>query len=133
MKDFRGYAVENRARMASGDLATEVVKKALDTFGALHAGLRTNHAELRGLVPALQPHPLPVRVLLLLEEDPPPRPTATGHMSTASKFKAATYLKLRGEILDLLQGKLKPFRVDAGLYCCADVPASAGWTANAQR
>lgn len=133
VKDFRGYAVENRPRLASGDLATEVVKKALDTFGALHAGMRANHADVRGLDPALQPRPLPVRVLLLLEEDPPPRPAVSGHLSTANKFKAATYQKLRGEILDLLQGKLKPFRMNAGLYCCANVTASAGWTAAAQR
>lgn len=129
VKDFRGHAVENRTRLASGDLATEVVKKALDTLGALHAGLRVNHSELRGLAPALQPYPEQVHVVLLLEEDQPPRVGASGHMSAANKWKLATYVKLRGEVLDLLKGKLKPFGITPALYSCADIPPNTGWTA----
>jgi hypothetical protein len=130
VKDFRGYATENRPRLASGDLATEVAKKALDSFGALHIGLRANQQELRDLAPALIPYSTSVHVVLLLEEDEPPRIGASGHLSNANKWKRATALKLRGEVLDLLQGKLKPFRITAALHSCTDVPANAGWSAS---
>jgi len=129
VKDFRGYATANRSRLASGDLATEVAKKALDTFGALHAGLRANQREVRDLASALMPYAALVHVVLLLEEDELPRVGASGHLSTANKWKRATAVKLRGEALDLLQGKLKPFRITAALHNCADVPAGAGWLA----
>ena len=132
VKDFRGHAVENRARLTSGDLALEVVKKALDTFGALHIGLRANHAELRSLAPALQPYPMHVQVVLLLEEDLPPQAGAAGHLSMRNKLKLDAQLRLRGDILVSLKGKLKPFRMTPAVYSCADVPASAGWTATPQ-
>jgi hypothetical protein len=131
VKDFRNHAVENRVRLTSGELAKEVVKKALDTLGALHAGLRANQPDMRGLMRALQPYPERVHVVLLLEDDEPPQPSTSGHLSSLNKWKLATYSKLRGEILDLIKGKLKPFRITAALYHCADVPVRAGWTATA--
>ena len=133
VKDFRGHSTENRDRLTSGDLATEIVKKALDTFGALHAGLRANHAELRVLASALLPYPVQVYIVLLLEEDTPPQSGASGHLSTTNKWKLDTYLKRRGDLLASLAGKLKPFRMTPALYSSTDVPANAGWTATLQR
>jgi hypothetical protein len=129
VKDFRGHATANRPRMASGALATEIARKALDTLGALHAGLRVSHQDVRGLAHVLQPYPAHIQIVLLLEEDAPPQAGPSGYLSTSQKFRLATHTKLRGEILDLLQSKLKPFRLSASLYNCAELPASANWQA----
>lgn len=132
VKDFRGYAVENRARLTSGDLVTEVIKKAFDTLGALHSGLHANNAEVRGLAAVLQPYPEQVQVVLLLEEDPPPQVGASGHLSTRDAFKRDTHVRLRGDVLASLKQKLRPFRLTPAVHSCADVPAGAGWTAATQ-
>ena len=129
VKDFREHALENRTRLTSGELAVEVITKALDTFGALHTGLRANQPDLRPLAPVLQPYPNQVQVVLLLEEDPPPQAGVSGHMSTASKLKLDAHWKRRGDVLATLQSRLLPFRMTAALYSCAEVPARAGWTA----
>ena len=129
VKDFRDHEVANRPRLAKGELATEIATKAFHTLGALGAGVRANHAELRLLAAGVQPLPETVQVVLLLEQDAPPQAGVTGHLSTRAKLKQETYLEYQGKLLTDLQTKLKPFRMQVAVYTCATVPASLGWTA----
>jgi hypothetical protein len=132
VKDFRDHEVANRPRLAKGELATEVATKAFHTLGALYAGVRANHAELRLLAAGVQPLPETVQVVLLLEQDEPLQPGIVGHLSTRAKLKRETYLEYQGKLLTDLQTKLKPFRMQVAVYTCATVPASLGWRAVAQ-
>lgn len=132
VKDFRDHEVASRPRLAKGELATEVATKAFHTLGALGAGVRANHAELRPLAAGVQPLPATVQVVLLLEQDEPPPAGVAGHLSTRAKLKRATYLEYQGKLLIDLQTKLKPFRLQVAVYTCATVPARLGWTAVAR-
>ena len=129
VKDFRDHEVANRPRLAKGELATEIITKAFHTLGALYAGSRANHPELRPLAGSVQPWPDTLRVVLLLEKDVPPRAGVAGHMSTRDKLKLESYLELEDKLLADLQQKLAPFRIQAAVYSCATVPIREQWTA----
>lgn len=128
VKDFRDHAVENRYRLRSGELATEVVRKALHTLGALTVGALGQPAELRPLLAAIAPAAAAVQVVLLLEEDALPIVSTSGHFSTKTKILLDSRLKLRDALADDLKRKLKPLGVQTALYDSGSVPAHAGWT-----
>ena len=132
VKDFRDHEVANRPRLAKGQLATEVATKAFHTLGALYAGVRANHTELRILSAGIQPPPDVLQVILLLEQDEPPQPGVAGHLSTRAKLKRETYLEYEAKLLSDLQTKLKPFRIQVAVYSSATIPAKLGWTATPQ-
>ena len=132
VKDFRDHEVANRPRLAKGELAAEVATKALHTLGALCAGVRAHHPELRPLAAAVQPLAETIQVVLLLEQDAPPPPGVAGHLSTRAKLRRETYLEYQGKLLTDLRAKLRPFRMQAAVYTCATVPASLGWAATAR-
>lgn len=132
VKDFRDHEVANRPRLAKGELATEIATKAFHTLGALYAGVRANHAELRPLAAGVQPPPEALQVVLLLEQDEPPQTGVANHLSVRAKFKRDTYLAYEGKLLNDLRIKLKPFRMRVAIYSCATVPAKLGWTATIQ-
>ncbi len=132
VKDFRDHEVANRPRLAKGELATEVATKAFHTLGALGAGVRANHPELRALTAGVQPLPETIQVVLLLEQDEPPPVGAAGHLSTRAKLKRETYLEYKGKLLTDLHTKLRPFRMQVAVYACATVPAGLGWAATAR-
>ena len=130
VKDFRQHSVENRPRLHSGELATEAATKALDTLGMLHIGMRMASAEIRAIAATLN-HAVdvPTHFVLLLEDDLPPQIGPSGYLSTGAKFKRDNYSRLRGDMLILLKNRLRPFRITAELYSCAEVPSREGWTA----
>nr|GFD26998.1 hypothetical protein [Tanacetum cinerariifolium] len=130
--DFRDYEVANRPRLSKGELAEEVATKAFHTLGALYAGSRANHPELRPLASAVRPWPDTLRVVLLLEKDAPPHPGVAGHLSTRNKLKRESYAELEDKLLTDLQQKLAPFRIQVAVYSCATVPAREHWTATLQ-
>ena len=132
VKDFRTYEVANRPRISKGELAAEVATKAFHTLGALYAGGRANHRELRLLASAVRPWPATLRVVLLLEKDDPPRPGVAGHLSTRNKLKRESYAELADKLLTDLQHKLAPFRMQVAIYSCATIPAREQWTATIQ-
>ncbi|PJJ60048.1 hypothetical protein [Hymenobacter chitinivorans] len=127
VKDFRGHAVANRPRLLSGELAVEVLRKALDTVAALALWPRSRHPELGPFSPALLANDTDLRVVLLLEEDP--TPNADDRRETRQKLKQDAQLKLRGDIAQLLINKLTPFRITSFVHSCATVPARFGWYA----
>ena len=127
-KDFRDHAVANRYRLHSGELATEVARKALHTLGALAAGTLSQPAELRLLLSAIAPAAEVVQVVLVLEEDALPSISAAGHLSTANKIVLDSRLKLRGKLADDLKRKLRPLGFQTTLYDSGSVPVRAGWT-----
>lgn len=131
VKDFRSHAVENRERLVSGDLAAEVVSKVWDTLGALYVGCRAHKfTELHAFISVLTPFPTELHAVLLLEEDPLPQTGPSGRLSTAQKFARDNAQKRRGDLLSMLQTRLKPFRISAFVYDCASIPDRAGWTAS---
>jgi len=132
VKDFRDYEVANRPRLSKGELAAEIATKAFHTLGALYAGSRANHTELRQLAGAVRPWPDTLRVVLLLEKDTPPRPGVAGHLSTRDKLKLESYLELEDKLLTDLQQKFAPFRIQVAVYSCGTVPAREQWTATIQ-
>ena len=130
VKDFRQHSVENRPRLHSGELATEAAAKALGTLGMLHVGMRVASPEIRALAATLShAADVPAHFVLLLEDDMPPQAGPSGFLSTTAKFKRDTYFRLRGDILTSLKNRLRPFRITAELYGCAEVPGREGWTA----
>ena len=69
VKDFRGYAVENRKRLSSGELVIEVIRKALHTLSALYLSAYTGNTELQpfhndNLLP-----PQRMELILFMEND----------------------------------------------------------------
>ncbi len=45
VKDFRGHRIENKERISSGELATEVATKVRDTFSAIVGAYRTSESQ----------------------------------------------------------------------------------------
>ena len=127
VKDFRGYEVDNRNRLASGELAVEVARKALDTLGGLFVGARANHADVRPLAAALLAPPKQLHVVSLLEEGQAPSPGS--HGNTRQRLQQDAQLKRRGDLLQNLKTKLTPFRLAVFLVDCATVPGRMGWQA----
>lgn len=126
VKDFRGHAVENRPRLLSGELAVEVVRKSLDTVGALALAPRSRYQELWPFAALLAPA-TEVQVVLLLEEDANPR--LNDQRETRQKLKVDAQLKLRGDVAQLLKSRLAPFRITSFVHSCATIPARFGWHA----
>lgn len=127
VKDFREHAVENRVRLTSGELATEVVRKVLDTVAALGLGYRANAVDVRPFGAVLEPLAAELGVVLLLEEDA--YPASAGGRPTRHKLRLDAQLKRRGDLEQSLLSKLRPLRITSFLFSSATVPASAGWRA----
>ncbi|WP_139922601.1 hypothetical protein [Hymenobacter sp. DG01] len=118
VKDFRGYAVANRRRITSGELAEEVGQKFLHTLSALYLGLRLGQPEFAPLRGYVLPPPEHLDVVLFLEED-------TAGLSRIQKQNQRTN---RQNLLTKLKTMFKPLKIKVHLYDRASVPARAGWT-----
>lgn len=77
VKDFRGYAVENRKRQTSGDLVKEVIKKCMHTFAVMYTSSYSKNQHLQHYAEnainplgALEVHNARfIELVLLMEED----------------------------------------------------------------
>ncbi len=115
-KDFRGYRIANRKRMAQNELALEIGKKIRDTVAVLYGAHRLGNQELSKFCDYLfVRNSRPIKVILLLEEDRPP----TGHKS----FKA-----IRPYLLTAIKQRLRYLSAHCNLHNCADVSQHYGWT-----
>jgi hypothetical protein len=76
VKDFRGHRIENRPRLAGGDLMIEVAQKVRDSIAGVVGAYRNSSEPVlwRPLAQALVSPRKRLKVLLWLEEDAPPRP-----------------------------------------------------------
>ncbi len=78
VKDFRGYRIENRPRLSSGELALEVGRKVRDSVAGV-AGAYSSSGEWEEWKPFMKAawrRRCKIRVLLCLEEDDMPGPAA---------------------------------------------------------
>lgn len=75
VKDFRGYRIENKTRIANGDLSIEIGQKIRDTVACIVGSSRSsgNFEVWQELCNILVDREKKVKVILWLEEDKPSR------------------------------------------------------------
>lgn len=73
VKDFRGYRIENKQRLRSGELAIEVGQKVRDSLACLIAGCRATQSEnsWQTFAQRMVRKDTVIRVILWLEQDLP--------------------------------------------------------------
>jgi hypothetical protein len=125
VKDFREDEPGLRAKVASGEMPTEVLLKALHTWGALALGARYGDSLLRPELRAaiLRPHAR-LQVVLFLEQ----APIRQSPNERDTRQKADTRRKQRIAILTKLQNHLKPLGIKSQLAQASDLPERCGWT-----
>jgi len=83
IKDFRGYRIENKQRLKSGELLIEVTQKVRDTLAGLYAACRWQTEELapfynylytKSKCARLARHQPKITSILFLEQDKSPNP-----------------------------------------------------------
>ena len=125
VKDFREDEPGLRAKVASGEMPTEVLLKALHTWGALALGARHGDnlllPELRAAI--LRPS-APLRVVLFLAQ----KPIQQSPRERDMRQKEDTRCKQRLGILTKLQNHLKPLGIKADLADVGALPRNCGWT-----
>ena len=130
VKDFRGYAVENRKRLTSGSLAVEVMANFLDTIAGLFAGIHGRQAAPLRVAPAFQNPNVTVCATLLVATDPLPSAATPKRLSPTDQKLLAAEQKWRGEMLLTFQSRLKkPFRFTVHLFDHDQIAVRYGWSA----
>ncbi len=114
-KDFRQYRIENKPRIASGDLAREVAQKVRDTIAGLYGAFRWEIEEVQPFYSKLLRKNHRIHVVLLLEEDRPAR--------VANDFKIK-----RSNLLTILKSQLKFLNVRCSIHNREDLPARFQWS-----
>lgn len=74
IKDFRGYRIQNKARIKNSELASEFSLKVKDTMAGLYGAFRNHNEELNIFHSYLfynRNEPKPIKAILLMEEDLP--------------------------------------------------------------
>lgn len=88
VKDFRGYRVENKRRLTSGELAGEVADKVRDTLAGLAWACNRDpldQGELASFLRRIVCRDGKIPVVLWLEEDQPPSPAEVSALTEAIK------------------------------------------------
>ncbi|OWP64050.1 hypothetical protein CDA63_06185 [Hymenobacter amundsenii] len=119
IKDFRGYDVENRKRITTGELAEEVGQKTLHTISGLYLGLRTGRADILPLAEYLVPLPDKLELVLFLEED---------LFANESRFKRQNRVTNRQNLVTKIKTMFKPLKIQSHIYNRGNIPIRAGWT-----
>jgi hypothetical protein len=73
-KDFRGYRIQNKARLTAGELAVEIAQKVRDSIAGVIGAYRTSGAShvWKPFIDAMRRKDCAIRVVLWLEQDPMP-------------------------------------------------------------
>jgi len=83
VKDFRGYRIENKQRLKSGELVIEVTQKVRDTLAGLYAACRWqteelayfyNHLYAKSKCSMLTRYQPKITLILFIEQDSSPHP-----------------------------------------------------------
>ena len=95
VKDFRGYRIQNKKRLASGDLAIEVAQKVRDTVAGLVGAVRneTNPSILTDAGLLLFKKTEIVRIVLWLEDDAAGNPKAWAEELNTLTTRIQTHLR----------------------------------------
>ena len=113
VKDFRGYAKQNRQRQRSGALLEEVAQKVACTLSALLAARRSGIEVFAPYYPVLE-EKTPVQVILFLERDEAPGYLRRNNLTLAD---------LKAKLKRLLVG----YRVRCQVYDRAHLPRRVAW------
>jgi hypothetical protein len=92
VKDFRGYRIENKERLTSGELAKEVACKVRDTIASMAwacSRAPLDEKEMRTFLRPLFGNTTKVLVVLWLEEDREPAPADASTLAEAIKRELA--------------------------------------------
>ncbi|MCB1144531.1 MAG: hypothetical protein KDK54_19910 [Leptospiraceae bacterium] len=98
IKDFRGYRIQNKARIKNSELAFEFSLKVKDTITGLYGAFRKHSEELKVFHTYLfynRNEPNPVRAILLMEEDMP-----------ENDFEAKKRIALKKELVTKIEQQL---------------------------
>jgi hypothetical protein len=101
VKDFRNHAVESRKRQTSGELVTEVIKKAIDTIAGLYIAAYNRDWDLSDFVQNSLFPPVTIELILFMEED---------DFNLLSKIKRQNYKVRFDDILLKLKRTKKQLR-----------------------
>ena len=95
VKDFRGYRIQNKKRLGSGELAIEVAQKVRDTIAGLVGAVRneTNPSILTDAGLLLFKKAETVRIVLWLEDDAAVNPKAWAEELNTLTTRIQTYLR----------------------------------------
>jgi hypothetical protein len=95
IKDFRGYRIKNKKRLASADLAIEVAQKVRDTIAGLVGAVRneTNPSLLTDAGLLLFNKAETVRIVLWLEDDAAMNPKVWAEELNTLTTRIQTYLR----------------------------------------
>ena len=89
VKDFRGYRIENKERLSTGELAMEAAQKVKDSlaciFGALHTSSEPEYWQPYSRL--LCTPDSPIKVVLWIEEDLPTHPHLRQKAMAATRTK----------------------------------------------
>jgi hypothetical protein len=125
IKDFREDEPGLRAKVRTGEIPTEILLKALHTWGALCLGARHRDSlllpDLRAAIlrPSTQ-----LRVVLFLAQTP----IRQSPNERDTRQKEDTRRKQRQGILAKMQNSLKPLGIKSHLADVGDLPDRCGWT-----
>lgn len=120
VKDFRGYARQNRSRQAHGELAQEVVRNAMHTLSGLYLGAARQEANFSPFAHQLPNFPARIHFILFMEDDP---------MWKASLLTKQNQDSYRDNMVLKLRNKLQTHTgIRTKLRCIADVEARDGFT-----
>lgn len=89
VKNFRGYRIDNKERLTSGELVAEIADKVRDTIAGLVWAMQREHrsTELESLLRYLFSVKSKCKVVLWLEEDLQPRPADRSALAEAIKAR----------------------------------------------
>ncbi|SFD65321.1 hypothetical protein SAMN05518672_102805 [Chitinophaga sp. CF118] len=104
VKDFRGYATENKHRIISGELVVEVIQKAMDTLSVLYLANYCKNNEFANFVTNQLTPPIKIELVLFMEEDAVTIPQGN---DTRSKLRIQNKNKRIEELTISLRQKLK--------------------------
>lgn len=114
-KDFRGDRIKNKDRILKGELVVEVTQKVRDTIAALYGAFRSCNEELQPFYsPFFADKPQPIKIVLLLEDDPIPE-------------KAKHFKYRRSQLQKTINSHLKFLNVHCFVYNCSDLPKHFQW------
>jgi Holliday junction resolvase len=120
VKDFRGYRIQNKARIKNADLAIEFAQKVRDTIAGLYGAFRKHNDELRIFHTYLfynQNSPMSIKAILLLAED-----------NTTNNVDAKKRSQLKRELITKIEQQLGFLSLHIHVVSISELNSISGWT-----
>ncbi len=112
VKNFRGYRIQNKQRLSSGELAKEIANKIRDSIASITWACKRVSLDKHDLAPfarAIFAHNERISVVLWLEEDREPMPAQASALAAAIK-RELTWLNPKVLVMSRALAESKPLR-----------------------